>query len=347
MYHSFALAVSAIALSASLLAQGPSLTTQTDYGALASLNGTDDFASIDSGTTNSRALGVRASVRTGFMGPFASAASSARLGFSWFGASANISESGAIFNDDPNGSASVGTSDSNQSSTSPTRGSHTVRVTFPAAMGANGEVTLNWFGHASMNASASVDVDVDGDGMPDFSATANGMRAQQRLTVTAGANGVEVDVTTTGAADVTGSGREQYFGSLDVSFRQTPTPRNCVITSFGNGCGPTLAGAVQSGFFGDIVAFTVSGGQADAFAFLAMGTQSGTPNPIPGTGGCQLLVDVVNAAGFRLDANGDGRYGVRLPRTGAFNLDFQVLTLSFGASGIVIEATNGLNVTCQ
>lgn len=199
---------------------------------------------------------------------------------------------------------------------------------------------------ASPGAAAGVSIDVDGDGVADFSARANGTAVSQQLPVTAGRNGVTIDITTLGRADVTGIGRERYEASLTVAFAPTPQPPTCTFTAFGPQCDGALAGSLATTPRGEAIQLDVTGATAGAMGVLVIGPLARTPQPLPGTN-CELLLQPANSQLFWLDRNGDGQQLIPLPRRMPIDINFQVVTVITTGSARVRGSTNGVNLVCR
>ena len=363
-YSKVLAALVSIALPAIGLAQGPTITTTTDYGVLAEDGTNTDFDAEANGTTIMRSLSVRAGVGSGsFGGGGVSAFATTSVfaignapfpgggggGGSFSGAGVSVREWGRAVSDDMNGAASAGTSDSAPTSTSPAQGAHSVSAAFNVAAGTTGTVRIAWIGRASSGGAVSVDIDVDGDGTPDFSGTATGMPNTASIPVTAGANGVVIDITTNGAAAVSGQGHEWYNADLSVTFREDMGGGGmCTFTPFGSSCGADLDATENPSPFsgGTSVTANISNTTANSFGILIVGDALMTPVPL-GVGMCDLLVGPMVIIPFRTDGNGDAnvRFGFR--RMGALDVDLQALVFGLDPmTGLTVSASNGLNVMC-
>lgn len=352
---SFSFLLAPIGLAIPLIAQTPPVTavTATDFGAMANANANSDFHSIDANTAIARNffVGARAGGQTGpgpsTRGAMAEAHSSVMLMLPGpMGAGVQIQEAGAAAGIAATDAASSGTSGSNQTDPAPVRGAHGVAVTFAAAANATGNVTLVWRGNATAGASATVDVDVDGDNVVDFHGIADGTPVQQQFPVTAGANGVVIAVTTQGAADIAGIGRENYGANLGVFFRPSVTQPTVSFTAFGPSCDGTLSGQMITTPRGNAVQLDIAGATANAFGFLMFGAQLTAPVALPGSQ-CQLLVENRFGGFSVLDANGDGHRVLGVPGRPPVDINFQVLTLDFSGPTLALGSTNGLNLLIQ
>ena len=359
---SLSILLAPLGLALPLVAQTHPVTaaTATDFGALATVNATTDFHSVDANTAVLPGLVVGARTGTNPMpGPGARtsrAEAHTNVSFmvpgprpgpsSSLGLGALIQEAGIAASANAADAASSGTSGSNQNDPAPARGAHGLAVTFAVAANTTGTISLVWRGDATAGASAAVDVDVDGDSVIDFHGIADGTPVQQQFAVTAGANGIVVAVTTIGAADVTGIGVEHYAANLGVYFRGTVTQPTFTFTAFGASCAGTLAGQLATTPRGPSVQLDVTGGTPNALAFLLVGAPLQTPVNLPG-GSCQILVENRLAGMTFLDANGDGTRMLGVPGRPPVDVNFQFLTLDFSGTTLGLGSTNGLNLLVQ
>lgn len=345
MHTTLRATLAASALAGLLAAQSPAFVTSTDFGVLARTATQSGFDSIDANTPVQRGIAVRAAASERGSGAQANTTVTG-LQLANGARGVQVQETGAAFSDQANGAAACGTSASNQNDPAPRRGAHGIRLHFPLTANATGTVYVHWRGSASTGAAAGVSIDIDGDGVADFSARANGTALSQQLPVTAGRNGITIDITTLGRADVTGVGRERYEASLAVAFAPTPQPPTCTFTAFGPQCDGALAGSLQTTPRGEAIQLDVTGATAGAIGVLVIGPLARTPQPLPGST-CDLLLQPAHSQLFRLDANGDGQQMIPLPRRMPIDINFQVVTIITVGNARVRGSTNGVNLLCQ
>lgn len=326
--------------------------TASDYGVLADLGGTVDYDAEATATTVMRGLGVAARETSGGRRSDVAGASTRiqRAGSSRGGQGVTVSEHGFVRNADPAQSAAAGTSADAPSTQSPSQGGHSLSVNYPnIGQGMNAIVTIRWRGNASAGASCAAAVDVDGDGNADFMGTANGTPVATTLQVTAGTNGVTIDITTNGSAAVAADGRESYAGALTVLVEEGTLPTSCTFTNFGTACGADLNGSVSPNL--DLT-LDVSNAAPDAYGFMLLGDQLATPMPAP-IGNCNILVDRRGWGRgsfrmFRTDSNGDATVNVPTPNM-ALTVSFQALVLTRDPATRTrsLDASNGTELACQ
>lgn len=335
-----------------LVAQGgPTASTSTDYGVLASDGTTTNLDSEAQNTAVGRGLSVRAAVGAANTRPSAFAATlvtpatAGRPGMPGAGIGLRVLESGAIRTTDPSASLSCGTSNSAPSAPNPAQSAHGVSINFPVVANRTGHVLVIWEARQSAGATVAGSIDLDGDGNADWSGT-GAANDRQSFPVTAGANGVTVAITTNGSASLTGAGNAGYHGGLTVLFQPSPGSLTCTWTAFGRQCVGSLAGSDQTTPRGLALTIDVRGATANTHGVLIVGTQAANPTPLPGNL-CDLLVDRQRshfAGGFRTDANGDATLRMLVPAR-AFTIDMQALTMDRVAQAI--GSTNGLNLVCR
>jgi hypothetical protein len=236
------------------------------------------------------------------------------------------------------GTFAAGTSADPPGTTAPTQGAHVVRLTFAVAAGTTGEVTIDWEAEQTAGASVTSAVDVDGDGVPDFEGT-GAANARVTLPVTAGTKGFVIDITTSGSATVTGTGRESYEASLTVlletsRFSWSPSGPECL---------GSLTATANTSRSNARLEFVVTGGAPNAIGVFFAGALAAAPLSLP-AGSCQLLVDPGTAQMlvFLTDVSGNAQATLRT-RARSTTMEFQVLTMGFlsGALG----TTNALHLT--
>ncbi len=336
----------ATALAAALPAQG--LTTASGY-AVSAHAGNGSVQGVAGGTSiGATGLAIRAADGTRG-GPSALASTDVGItrltSTSGSGAAVHVYESG-VANSDGSRRAGAGTSNDPRGGG---RAPHALAWAIPAPAGTVAAVTVAWRAGASANASTGVAVDVDGDGAADFTGrVSNGSDSRsQTFRVTAGRAGFSIGIITSGNAAVL-NGSEQYAGRLSVTWLQPSTTPSCTFTAFGRPCGGTLAaqeGRTTSG--GVVIQYRVSGAAANAVAVLGLGTALSSPVTLPGTR-CPLLVNPRALINGSTDANGNAGWRLPLPvRASGLNVDAQVVTLTLGATGAQLAATNGVNTMCQ
>lgn len=323
------------------------ITASSDFGAFADYAGTVAYDAEASGTAGR--FGVRAGTGVG-RSDRAGASSLVTYARSRVaGDGVSIRESGAVRNTDPSVGASVGTSADAPGTAAPAPGRHSVQLSYPAiAQGTDAIVTVRWLGRASTGASATAEVDVDGDGTPDFSGIADGNAASAVLQVTAGANGVTIDIATSGMAAVAADGAERYAAHLAVYVREGTLPMSCVFTNFGRSCGADLNGSVGASLG---LTLDVTNATPDVFGILAFGDMAAMPTPFP-SGNCSLLVDRNRTSFgwsfFRTDANGDATINLRAPSM-AMTVSMQAVLIDrdLATRTRILTASNGTELVCQ
>jgi hypothetical protein len=322
------------------------ITTTTDFGVVTALGTATGFDAVATGTAVTRNLGVH----TGAGTRPDTAHALTRVGFARTlreGPGVEITEHGRVANTVATQNGSAGTSDDAPGTASPTQGPHGIRVAYPnLASGTNAIVSIHWSGRATAGASISAAVDIDGDGTADFTGGAT-PRVTQLLQATAGANGVVIDITTSGSASVTGVGDESYGGHLLVLVKEGTLPTSCTFTNFGAPCGADLNGTVGTGL--DLT-LDITNAPANAMGFFVAGDQAATPVPLPG-GTCNLLVDGrrwFHHQLIRTDATGAASVGIPTPRL-AVTIAFQALLFTPGSTPQTrnVVASNGTELVCQ
>lgn len=339
---SFTFAALAVAAPAQLTSQ---IATLTDYGALATAGRAVAFQSVDAHTVVTRGLLVAARLGSTREEHFVATTQVTPDSPSADVAGVRVTETGSATSTNAGTAASVGTSPSHQSSTTPVFGPHAVTLHVALRQGAHARVVVAWGGTATAAASARTAVDVDGDRHPDFVARAGG-RVQQEFHVTASATGVTVSIETEARATLAGAGQEGYAASLSVHVSVDGGGGGCTVTPFGPECGGRLAGTAVAGSRDITLALAVSHAAPNAIGILAIGDRLATPIPLPGSPHhCDLLVAPRLTALIPIDGSGAGRAAVRLPGH-PLDIDLQVVTLAVGTS-IELASTNGLNVVCR
>jgi hypothetical protein len=322
------------------------ITTATGFGVVSALGAASGFDSVATGTAVNRALRVAAGAGAR---PDAAHAST-HVAFARSlreGPGVEITEHGRVANAVATQNGSAGTSADAPGTASPTQGAHGIQVAYPnLASGTNAIVSIHWSGRATAGASISANVDINGDGTADFTGGA-ARGVTQLLQATAGANGVVIDITTSGAASVTGAGKESYEGRLVVLVKEGTLPTSCTFTNFGAACGADLNGTVGTGL--DLT-LDVTNAPANAMGFFVAGDQAATPSPLPG-GTCNLLVDGrrwFHHQLIRTDATGTASVGIPTPRL-AVTIAFQALLFTPGSTPQTrnVVASNGTELVCQ
>lgn len=323
-----------------------SVTTSSDFGAVASLGANSGFQSTATGTAVTRGLMVSATAGTARTDA-ARAMSTVMFARTREGAGVAISERGGVQNTDPTIGGSAGTSADAPGTTAPVQGAHSIQVAYPTLT--NGAiVSIHWRGNATAGAAASASIDVDGDGTADFTATANGTAVTQLLQVNANTAGVTLAITTSGSASLAAAGSENYGAELMVLVMPGTLPTSCTFTSFGAPCGADLNGTVGS--TGLDLSLDITNAPANAFGWFVAGDQATTPTPLP-MGSCNLLVDgrrFFHFLLFRTDATGAASIPMRTPRA-AMTISFQAIVMSLDPTTQTrtAAASNGTELVCQ
>ena len=330
------------------MAQGGA-STATNFGVLADDGTTTNLGSVAQGTAVGRGLGVHAAVGASMPRtmPVAFASSFVGPAFSFAGHGLLIHEEADVHNAAATGTLSAGTSADAPGTAAPTQAAHGISATFPVASGTQAVVSIAWDGRQSAGANVSAAIDVDGDGNPDWTGQ-GGTPARTQLTVTAGANGITLAITTNGSASVTGTGRAGYGASLLVEVRPggTSGPFTFTWTAHGPQCLGSLAGSETLGANGGVrFDFAIAGAASSGIGILFAGNAAATPINLP-SGSCQLLVDPSGAglALFLTDANGNGSATLR-SRARAMVVEYQAMTFGFASNAL--GTTNAVNLTVQ
>lgn len=244
---------------------------------------------------------------------------------------------GVATSSSPQGRAAVGTTQS----TDPkhvVQGPHSFLLRIPATQGACGKVFVRYSGLADGNGRGIASIDVGNDGKVEFHQRA-GKEVNREFASTAGAHGVEILITSDGAASVEGVGKSSYRTSLVLRYMPLP---GCTFRSYGGTCGAVLTARTIPTPGGPILFLELKNAPKSSPVGLVFGTRA-VREKLPGTD-CLLLANIVAWEPFHTNEQGEIRQVFGGPAT-AFFFYAQDLILDRSTSRIL--ASNGLRGDCR
>lgn len=343
----FVLAALAPVAVAQVTTSGPAAATSGPWGVFAKNGATTTYDTKAAQTQVGRGLTVRAAVGgAATTRPDGLATSTVQPVLTTTGTAFRFTEAGSVNGTVAGTTLSVGSSSSAVGSQNPAAGAHGVAIRQAVPQGSPASVVISWAGRASAGATLGASIDVDGDGTPDWNTT-SGASQTVTLPVTAGANGITINVLTGGSASLTGIGTESYSSNLTVSLRAAQPGVSCTWASSGPQCLGALTGTDSQASGMLTLTLGVTGAARTGFGVMVLGQPAATPTALP-FGSCQLLLDTTGGlSSFTTDASGDATVTLRA-RAVAFTMGFQAVTFGFDALGqSVLGSTNVQGLTCQ
>jgi len=282
-------------------------------------------------TKFSRGIGVAASYR-GCSSAFGSA--SIHSSTNWWTrqnvTSANASASTSVYGQTSSskGAANVGGT-----------GGNGIQFTLSADSDTKGKLTVRLGGHASEKQTASCSVKF---GSTSISWKQGDKPVTHQVDVTIGKTGMVFDTTTVADTMLSGKGWASAASSVSITFVSDSSSGSCDIKKGVAGCGPDLAGTASSSFWGHTLTLDLSKAYANGIGLRAWSMDGKTFM----LSSCPIFNDIAVLTAFMVDKDGKAKQFVRLPR-GDFTMSVENIVLSLDATGLKIQSSNTLDITCK